>query len=106
MANLKSQAAAGAVLLGTVDNSYFKNEESFYWNGLYECEASEEAQDSVLAYRLWEISEALLIDRTTAFDSYLSAGDELSSYTKPDTLSSMTRKMSSIKLVDQDKHDK
>ena len=51
----------------------------FYFNNLAECSAS---IDDVLAYRLWEISESILIDRVGSFDDYLSIGDQFSSYTK------------------------
>ena len=39
------------------------------------------AKDAVLAYRIWEISENILIDRTQTFDDFLAIGDKLSSYT-------------------------
>ena len=47
-----------------------------------ECNGSQEANDSILAYRVWEISESILIDRTAEFDDLLSIGDKFSSYTK------------------------
>ena len=47
-----------------------------------ECNGSAEANDSVLAYRLWEISERLLIERTAEFDDFISNGDQFSSLTK------------------------
>ena len=53
----------------------------FYWNGFNECDPTPEANDSVLAYRLWEISENILIDRTNLFDDFLAVGDKFSSYT-------------------------
>lgn len=80
---LKAQAAASPIMLATVEREYFGNastSSAFYWNGLNPCDVSVEANDAVLAYRLWEISEALLIDRTGSFDSYLHTGDEFSSY--------------------------
>lgn len=93
-------------MLATVEWDYFANEHmssAFYWNGLNPCEVSLEANDAVLAYRLWEISEALLIDRTNSFDNYLQTGDEFSSYIKnqdtpPDSLS----KSSSIDQAETD----
>ncbi len=39
------------------------------------------AQESVLAYRQWEISESMLIQKTEMFDNYLSNGDQFSSIT-------------------------
>ena len=57
------------------------NRDCFYWNGFNECETTTEAKDSVLAYRLWEISENILIDRTHMFCDFLAVGDKLSSYT-------------------------
>ncbi|CAF0728362.1 unnamed protein product [Brachionus calyciflorus] len=79
-----AQAAACPVMLATENFEYFKNDkkDSFYWNSSAECNPSEEACDSVLAYRLWEISEAMLIEHTSSFDDYLSQGDQFSSYTK------------------------
>ena len=54
----------------------------FYYNNLAECSASAEANDGVLAYRLWEISERILIERTAEFDDFISNGDQFSSLTK------------------------
>ena len=56
----------------------------YYWNNLVESSGSEESQDSVLAYRLWEISESILIDTTSSFDNLLATGDQLSSFRKID----------------------
>ncbi len=39
-----------------------------------------DAQDCVLAYRLWEISECILIEKTKMFDDFLPNGDIFSSY--------------------------
>ena len=44
--------------------------------------SAQQIQDSVLAYRLWEISESILIDRTQDFDTLLANGDSFSSLTK------------------------
>ncbi|RNA38788.1 WW domain-containing oxidoreductase, partial [Brachionus plicatilis] len=65
------QAAAIPVLLATVERDYFQKKENFYWNSLTECNPSDEANDSVLAYRLWEISESILIKNTSSFDDFL-----------------------------------
>ena len=46
---------------------------------VYKCVTSAEAQDAILAYRLWEISESVLIKKTQSFDNYLSNGDKFSS---------------------------
>ncbi len=48
---------------------------------------SKEIQNSVLAYRLWEISESFLIDSTSSFDTLLANGDDFSSYIKIKKLS-------------------
>ena len=100
---LKAQAAASPILLATIEPTYFDSKQcspsTFYWNGLVPCEVSDEANDSVLAYRLWEISEALLIDRTSSFDSYLHQGDLFSSLSKAiDTPESLSQS-SSIEQV-------
>ena len=70
--------------------------DSFYYQNFAECDASNEAQDAVLAYRLWEISESLLIDRTNSFDSYLMYGDQFSSYTKEVETKATLKSTSSI----------
>lgn len=44
--------------------------------------SSQHINDSVLAYRLWEISESLLIERIKGFDTLLSEGDSFSSLTE------------------------
>lgn len=44
----------------------------------------------MLAYRIWEIAENILIDRTQTFDQLLSNGDHLSSYTLTETSKSET----------------
>lgn len=67
-----------------MNSNYFKKD-AFYYNCLAECNPSVEACDSVLAYRLWEISESMLIERTSSFDLTLSNGDEFSSYTRIDS---------------------
>lgn len=77
----KSQAAATPVLLATIPTEYLKRE-NFYWNNLMEAQPSDEALDPVLAYRLWEISESILIERTSSFDTFLCNGDRFSSFTK------------------------
>lgn len=77
---LKQQAAATPVFLATVKSKFLKKD-SFYYQNFSDCDASNEAQDPVLAYRLWEISESILIDRTSSFDDTLSVGDQFSSYT-------------------------
>jgi hypothetical protein len=76
---LKQQAAATPIFLATIKSRFLKKE-TFYYQNFLECDASNEAQDSVLAYRLWEISESILIDRTSSFDDTLSVGDQFSSY--------------------------
>jgi hypothetical protein len=78
------QAAATPILLATCETT-FLNREKFYWNNMSECEPSDEALDPVLAYRLWEISENLLIEKTNHFDSFLRVGDQFSSITRIDT---------------------
>jgi hypothetical protein len=76
----KQQAAATPVFLATVKSKFLKKD-PFYYQNFLECDASNEAQDPVLAYRIWEISESILIDRTSSFDDTLSVGDQFSSYT-------------------------
>ena len=66
-----------------------------------ECSPSVEATDSVLAYRLWEISESILIDRTSEFDDFLSKGDEFSSFTKLESdEEGASIQMSKLSLID------
>lgn len=92
-------------MLATIELDYFASKQAssaFYWNGLGPCEASLEAADAVLAYRLWEISEALLIERTLAFDTYLQRGDKFSSYTKNDDTPESLSKSSSIDQAEAD----
>jgi hypothetical protein len=79
-----SQAAATPVYLATARNDYLARDK-VYWNNLCETDPSDESLDSVLAYRLWEISESMLIDLTSSFDVYLRVGDKFSSISKIDT---------------------
>jgi hypothetical protein len=72
------QGAAVPVYLGTESKL---SRDCFYWNNFSECNPSAMAKDAVLAYRIWEISENILIDRTSTFDNFLAIGDKLSSYT-------------------------
>ena len=73
------QAASAPIILATAQNSFFKREQ-FYYSNFAEGETpAEEALDPVLAYRLWEISESILIECTSSFDSYLRVGDHFSS---------------------------
>lgn len=76
------KGAALPVYLGTENKL---NRDCFYWNNFAECNPSAEAKDGVLAYRIWEISENILIDRTRLFDEFLAIGDKLSSYTMTET---------------------
>jgi hypothetical protein len=54
---------------------------SHYWIRFNENLITGQCQDAVLAYRLWEISERILIQSTGSFDSLLTEGDIFSSYT-------------------------
>ena len=45
------------------------------------CKTSEDANDQILSYRLWEISESILISKTKSFDNTLLSGDRFSSVT-------------------------
>jgi NAD(P)-dependent dehydrogenase (short-subunit alcohol dehydrogenase family) len=74
------QAAATPVYLATVDSSKLKAE-CFYYINFTECLGSRNSYDHVLAYRLWETSESMLIENTKSFDNYLAIGDEFSSFT-------------------------
>jgi hypothetical protein len=93
-----AQAAATPVYLATARNDCL-DREKVYWNTLVETEPSEEALDSVLAYRLWEISESLLIDLTGKFDSYLRTGDKFSSVSQIDTPNTTPPSANSISFV-------
>ena len=64
------------------------SKDCFYYNNMSECNGSAEANDSVLAYRLWEMSERLLIERTSEFDDFIGNGDQFSSLTKSSVVSS------------------
>lgn len=77
---LKQQAAATPIFCA-VSRDLDNVDGGIYWNSLYPCKPSIEAQDTVLAYRIWEISEALLINKTQSFDNLLSTGDKFSSVT-------------------------
>lgn len=87
------QAAAAPIYIGTTSKL---SRDCFYWNGFSECNASLEANDSVLAYRVWEIAESLLIDRTQSFDNFLAVGDKLSSYTLIETDKSVSSNSESL----------
>ena len=78
---MKEHAAATPVYLGTekVENL---NKHCHYWMNFNENMNSKEIQNSVLAYRIWEISESVLISRTSTFDTLLANGDDFSSFTK------------------------
>lgn len=92
-------------MLATIEWEYFANKQTmsaFYWNSLSPCEVSNEANDAVLAYRLWEISEAMLIDRTNSFDTYLQIGDEFSSYVRSEDTPDSLSKSSSIDQAEAD----
>ena len=80
----QEQAAATPIYLATLGRDQL-SDYCYYWNNLVEGSGSEESQDSVLAYRLWEISESILIDTTSSFDYLLATGDQLSSFRKIDT---------------------
>ena len=75
---LKEQAAAAPIYLATIDKISL-SKESFYWNGLTEGTASPDANSAVLAYRLWEISETILAERTSAYDTFFDKKDQFSS---------------------------
>ena len=77
---LKQQAAATPVFCA-VDRNLDLMEGGLYWNNVSQCPPSVDAQDSVLAYRLWEISESLLIEKTEGFDTFFGDGDRFSSLT-------------------------
>ena len=96
---LQKQAAANPVFLATYDQRHFVDK-SIYWNGLAECTPSVEANDTVLAYRLWEISENILINRTNEFDDFLSQGDAYSSFTKLDNDESTINMRNLTLLID------
>lgn len=85
LAKSLSQAAAMPVYVATSSDL---SRDCFYYNNMSECSGSPEANDSVLAYRLWEISERLLIERTSEFDDFISNGDQFSSLTKSSAVSS------------------
>jgi len=83
---LKEIAAATPVFLAT-ENRKNLNKYGHYWTNFNENMKSKEIQNSVLAYRLWEISESFLIDSTSSFDTLLANGDDFSSYIKIKKLS-------------------
>jgi len=91
----KQQAAATPVFLATIKSRFLKKE-TFYYQNFLECDASNEAQDPVLAYRLWEISESILIERTSSFDDTLSVGDQFSSYVTSFKTDADTRRTSTL----------
>jgi hypothetical protein len=89
-----AQAAATPVYLATARSECFARDK-VYWNNLCETDPSDESLDAVLAFRVWEISESLLIDITTPFDAYLRVGDKFSSISKIDTPNSTPSSFSS-----------
>lgn len=74
-------AAATPIYLATEKIEYI-NKRCHYYINFCENMSAQQIQDSVLAYRLWEISESILIDRTQDFDTLLANGDSFSSLTK------------------------
>lgn len=57
------------------------NKSCHYWISFNDNLSSGSCGDNILAYRLWEISERILIQTTGQFDSLLAEGDMFSSYT-------------------------
>jgi hypothetical protein len=74
------QAAATPVFCA-VSKDLNNIEGGVYWNNLTQCKTSEDANDQILSYRLWEISESILISKTKSFDNTLLSGDRFSSVT-------------------------
>ena len=79
---MKSMAQASATPVFCATSRDLNNiEGGSYWNNMTQCKPSDDAHDPILSYRLWEISESILINKTKSFDNTLLSGDRFSSVT-------------------------